>query len=121
MRICTQRAGMPRKDFIQSFPGNETNPDWFDSLAASKQGWAEKIAQNLGDLKRSQRRLIQIENEVGISLAEIKEVNRRLSIGEARARRAKKEMVEANLRLVISIAKKIHQPWLTVLGSYPGR
>lgn len=106
MRICTQRAGMPRKDFIQNFPGNETNPDWFDSLAAGKQSWAEKIGQNLGDLKRAQRRLIQIQNEVGITLIEIKEVNRRLSIGEARARRAKKEMVEANLRLVISIAKK---------------
>ncbi|MFN3882769.1 MAG: RNA polymerase sigma factor RpoD [Nitrincola lacisaponensis] len=106
MRICTQRAGMPRKDFIQGFPGNETNPDWFDTLASGKQSWADKITQNLGDLKRAQRRLIQIETEVGISLAEIKEVNRRLSIGEARARRAKKEMVEANLRLVISIAKK---------------
>ncbi|WP_151669695.1 RNA polymerase sigma factor RpoD [Nitrincola schmidtii] len=106
MRICTQRAGMPRKDFIQSFPGNETNPDWFDSLATGKQSWAEKIGQNIGDLKRAQRRLIQIQNEVGITLIEIKDVNRRLSIGEARARRAKKEMVEANLRLVISIAKK---------------
>ncbi len=106
MRICTQRAGMPRKEFIQNFPGNETNPEWFDSLAAGKQSWAAKIGQNLDDLKRSQRRLIQIQNEVGITLVEIKEVNRRLSIGEARARRAKKEMVEANLRLVISIAKK---------------
>ena len=106
MRICTQRAGMPRKFFIENFPGNETNPDWFDKLTTGKQSWAEKIEQNLSDLKRAQRRLIQVENEVGITLVEIKEVNRRLSIGEARARRAKKEMVEANLRLVISIAKK---------------
>ncbi|KAA0873565.1 RNA polymerase sigma factor RpoD [Nitrincola tapanii] len=106
MRICTQRAGMPRKDFIQSFPGKETNPDWFDQLANGKTAYAGAIASSLSDLKRAQRKLIQIEQEVGISLSEIKEVNRRLSIGEARARRAKKEMVEANLRLVISIAKK---------------
>jgi len=106
MRICTQRARMPRKDFIQKFPGNETNATWFDELVASGAGYAPHIEDNLGDLKRAQRRLIQIEEEVGISLAEIKEVNRRMSIGEARARRAKKEMVEANLRLVISIAKK---------------
>ncbi|QEW05787.1 RNA polymerase sigma factor RpoD [Nitrincola iocasae] len=106
MRICTQRAGMSRKDFISGFPGNETNPEWFDKLASGKQSWASKIEQSLDDLKRAQRRLINIENDVGISLSEIKDVNRRLSIGEARARRAKKEMVEANLRLVISIAKK---------------
>ncbi len=106
MRICTQRASMPRRDFIQAFPGNETNPDWFDQLVASNKPYSASLEANLGDLKRAQRRLIQIEEEVGITLAEIKEVNRRMSIGEARARRAKKEMVEANLRLVISIAKK---------------
>ncbi|WP_027854590.1 RNA polymerase sigma factor RpoD [Marinobacterium litorale] len=106
MRICTQRARMPRRDFIQKFPGNETNPAWFDDLVASGAGYAPYVEDHLADLKRAQRRLIQIEEEVGISLAEIKEVNRRMSIGEARARRAKKEMVEANLRLVISIAKK---------------
>ncbi|WP_432697814.1 RNA polymerase sigma factor RpoD [Marinobacterium sp. YM272] len=106
MRICTQRARMPRRDFIQKFPGNETNQAWADELIASGAGYAPYIEDNLSDLQRAQRRLVQIEEEVGISLAEIKEVNRRMSIGEARARRAKKEMVEANLRLVISIAKK---------------
>ncbi|SEG57025.1 RNA polymerase sigma factor RpoD [Marinobacterium lutimaris] len=106
MRICTQRARMPRREFIQKFPGNETNPTWADDLIASGAGYAPYIEDHVNDLKRAQRRLIQIEEEVGISLAEIKEVNRRMSIGEARARRAKKEMVEANLRLVISIAKK---------------
>ncbi|TCK07134.1 RNA polymerase sigma factor RpoD [Marinobacterium mangrovicola] len=106
MRICTQRARMPRREFIQKFPGNETNPTWAEDLVASGAGYAPYIEDHINDLKRAQRRLIQIEEEVGISLAEIKEVNRRMSIGEARARRAKKEMVEANLRLVISIAKK---------------
>nr|WP_276612559.1 RNA polymerase sigma factor RpoD [Nitrincola alkalilacustris] len=106
MRICTQRSGMPRKDFIKGFPGNETNPEWFESVAAGNASYAKNVAANLMDLKRAQRKLIQIENDVGIKLQDIKEVNRRMSIGEARARRAKKEMVEANLRLVISIAKK---------------
>ncbi|RAU17917.1 RNA polymerase sigma factor RpoD [Nitrincola tibetensis] len=106
MRICTQRCGMPRKDFIQGFPGKETDPDWLDQVASGNTSFAKNINANLADLKRAQRKLIQIETDTGISLAEIKEVNRSLSIGEARARRAKKEMVEANLRLVISIAKK---------------
>lgn len=106
MRICTQKAKMPRRDFIKQFPGNETNPEWFAELIARKAPYSAGIEANLEDLERAQRRLILIEEEVGISLAEIKEVNRAMSIGEARARRAKKEMVEANLRLVISIAKK---------------
>lgn len=106
MRICTQRAKMPRKAFIKEFPGNETNPDWFNSIIESEQPYSQAIKVNLTELSRMQKRLIQIEQNTGISLAEIKEINRRMSIGEARARRAKKEMVEANLRLVISIAKK---------------
>ncbi|MBY4676057.1 RNA polymerase sigma factor RpoD [Marinobacterium arenosum] len=106
MRICTQRSGMPRKEFIKSFPGNEVNTDWFQQQIDKGAGYSQAIETNLADLQRAQRRLIQIEEETGISLAEIKEINRRMSIGEARARRAKKEMVEANLRLVISIAKK---------------
>ncbi len=106
MRICTQRAKMPRKSFIKEFPGNETNPEWFDKVIAGKHEFSGAIQANLIELKRAQKKLIQIEQAAGISLAEIKEVNRRMSIGEARARRAKKEMVEANLRLVISIAKK---------------
>ena len=106
MRICTQRAKMPRKTFIKEFPGNETNPEWFTSVIESSHDYARAIKTNLIELKRAQRKLIQTENETGISLTEIKEINRAMSIGEARARRAKKEMVEANLRLVISIAKK---------------
>ncbi len=106
MRICTQRCKMPRKDFIKTFPGNELNTTWFDDLIASNAEYGSRIKRNIVELKRAQKKLIQIEQETGISLAEIKEINRRMSIGEARARRAKKEMVEANLRLVISIAKK---------------
>ena len=106
MRLCTQRGRMPRPDFIKGFPGNETNEAWFDEVVARGKPYSEAIAAQLVDLKRAQRRLIQVEQEVGLSLPEIKEVNRQLSIGEARSRRAKKEMVEANLRLVISIAKK---------------
>ncbi|MGB0205041.1 MAG: RNA polymerase sigma factor RpoD [Neptuniibacter sp.] len=106
MRICTQRAKMPRKTFIKEFPGNETNPEWFASVIESGADYSRAIKTNLIELKRAQKKLILAEVETGISLAEIKEVNRRMSIGEARARRAKKEMVEANLRLVISIAKK---------------
>jgi len=106
MRICTQRAKMPRKTFIKEFPGNETNPEWFTSVIDSASDYSRAIKTNIIELKRAQKKLIQAEIETGISLAEIKEINRAMSIGEARARRAKKEMVEANLRLVISIAKK---------------
>ena len=106
MRICTQRAKMPRKTFIKEFPGNEVNADWFNQVIDSGESYSRAIKTNLIELKRAQKKLIQAEIETGISLSEIKEVNRRMSIGEARARRAKKEMVEANLRLVISIAKK---------------
>ncbi|MFY0678026.1 MAG: RNA polymerase sigma factor RpoD [Neptuniibacter sp.] len=106
MRICTQRAKMPRKTFIKEFPGNETNQDWFNSVIESGADYSRAIKTNLIELKRAQKKLIIAEMETGISLTEIKDVNRSMSIGEARARRAKKEMVEANLRLVISIAKK---------------
>ncbi|PXF29956.1 RNA polymerase subunit sigma-70 [Pokkaliibacter plantistimulans] len=106
MTICTRKARMPRKDFIKMFPGNEINPEWIEGLIAAEKPYSKGITLNKEDLLRCQRKLRQIQEEVGLELAEIKEVNRRISIGEARARRAKKEMVEANLRLVISIAKK---------------
>ena len=106
MRICTQRAKMPRKTFIKEFPGNETNPEWLTQLMEDGAEYARPIKTNIIELKRAQKKLIQTEIETGITLAELKDVNRNMSIGEARARRAKKEMVEANLRLVISIAKK---------------
>ena len=106
MRLCVQRAGMPRKTFVKEFPGNEIDLEWIPRVIKKKRDYSDALRGYQADIERSQNKLIQIEAETGISLATIKEINRRMSIGEARTRRAKKEMVEANLRLVISIAKK---------------
>lgn len=106
MDLCTRRAQMQRKTFIKEFPGNETNDAWLPELLKGKVDHADKLERVLPDVQTAQQQLAQIEAESGLSLASIKDINRRMSIGEARARRAKKEMVEANLRLVISIAKK---------------
>jgi len=106
MVLMTRKCRMDRKEFIKSYQGNETNPDWVDDLIAADKPYSEKIAVYKFDIQRAQKKIKMIEGNVSLSIPEIKEVNRRVSIGEARARRAKKEMVEANLRLVISIAKK---------------
>jgi RNA polymerase primary sigma factor len=106
MDLCTRRAQMQRKTFIKEFPGNETNEEWLPEILKGKVDAPEKLERVLPDVQTAQQQLAQIETESGLSLAAIKDINRRMSIGEARARRAKKEMVEANLRLVISIAKK---------------
>ncbi|PUA28825.1 MAG: RNA polymerase sigma factor RpoD [Cellvibrio sp. 79] len=106
MDLCTRKAQMQRKTFIKAFPGNETNEDWLPEILKGKVESPEKLERVLPDVKVAQQQLAQVETESGLSLAAIKDINRRMSIGEARARRAKKEMVEANLRLVISIAKK---------------
>jgi len=105
MRIAIRVCGMPRKDFISSFQGSESDLKWV-SRHARKKDYGPKLTAQKDELQRLQRRINQIEEQCGLSVAEIKEINRRMSMGEARARRAKKEMVEANLRLVISIAKK---------------
>ena len=105
MRIVVRECRMDRKDFIKSFQGSESNLEWIDG-ATKKADLAERLANYREDIVRLQKRIAIIEDEVGLSTLEIKEINRRMSMGEARARRAKKEMVEANLRLVISIAKK---------------
>ncbi len=106
MDLCTRKALMQRKTFIKEFPGNEINEDWLPDLIKTNAENAEKLRSVIPEVLLGQQQLIQIEGDSGLSLTSIKDINRRMSIGEARARRAKKEMVEANLRLVISIAKK---------------
>jgi len=105
MRIAIKTCGMPRKDFITSFQGAETDVRWV-SRNSRKKGYGTKLAAQKDEIQRLQRRITQVEEKSGLTVSEIKEINRNMSMGEARARRAKKEMVEANLRLVISIAKK---------------
>jgi RNA polymerase primary sigma factor len=97
---------MPRKEFIDSFPQNETNLDWVKGCLGKKTKYGARLADLQQDIVRAQKKLLAVETETNLSITEIKDINRRMSIGEAKARRAKKEMVEANLRLVISIAKK---------------
>ncbi|MCW1938539.1 RNA polymerase sigma factor RpoD [Pseudomonas sp. NY15364] len=106
MQLCVRDARMPRADFLRLFPGNEIDMDWSAGLAKGKAKYAEALGNLQADIQRCQQKLADLEAECSLSLAEIKDINRRMSIGEAKARRAKKEMVEANLRLVISIAKK---------------
>jgi RNA polymerase primary sigma factor len=106
MQLCVREAGMPRKDFLTTFPQNETNATWIDKHIRAKRKHSSALAKAKDEVLRSQKRLVSIEEQAHLAIAEIKEINRQMSIGEAKARRAKKEMVEANLRLVISIAKK---------------
>ena len=105
MRLAIRVCGMPRKEFITSFQGAETDAKWV-SRHARKKDYGPKLVAQKEEIQRLQRRISQIEERCGLAVTEIKEINRAMSMGEARARRAKKEMVEANLRLVISIAKK---------------
>jgi RNA polymerase primary sigma factor len=106
MVIAVRDAGMPRKDFIASFPKNETNPRWLTRHIKGGKKYSAPLAKFKEEVERRQKKLEQLENLYHLTINDIKEVNREVSIGEAKARRAKKEMVEANLRLVISIAKK---------------
>lgn len=104
MDLCVNKGKLPRKAFIASFINNETNIDWIQEHQGKS--YYNDLERFVPDIQRSQKRLVSLQEQMRMTIAEIKEVNRRLSIGEAKARRAKKEMVEANLRLVISIAKK---------------
>ncbi len=106
MALCSKQCGMDRKEFIKRFPGNEANAEWIDTLIEEGHPCSAKLEENRVEITRAQRKISEMAAETGMTVAEIKDVNRRVSIGEAKARRAKKEMVEANLRLVISIAKK---------------
>ena len=106
MNICVNKARMPRKEFIMSFPDNETDPQWLDKHINAGKPYSAVLEQYKDEILRAQNKLIAMEQECNMTIRLIKEINRKMSIGDAKARRAKKEMVEANLRLVISIAKK---------------
>ncbi|UCV04307.1 RNA polymerase sigma factor RpoD [Dechloromonas denitrificans] len=106
-QICVDRVKIPRQQFIQSFPGNEVNLEWADAqIAAAPKTYVAILTRSAPDIKEQQKKLLALQDRIGISLKELKEINKQMSTGEAKARRAKREMTEANLRLVISIAKK---------------
>ncbi|OLQ91327.1 RNA polymerase sigma factor RpoD [Vibrio ponticus] len=106
MKAAVEYGKMPKKSFITLFTGNESSEAWLDEILASDKPYADKIKLSEEDIRRSITKLKMIEEETSLTVQSIKDISRRMSIGEAKARRAKKEMVEANLRLVISIAKK---------------
>ncbi len=106
-RLCVEKCRMPRKDFLAQFQGNESNPNWLNELDPVKNKIPlERLGSYKPEITEAQRKIKQASESYGLSMSDIKEANRRMSIGEAKTRRAKKEMIEANLRLVISIAKK---------------
>jgi len=106
MAFCVTRSGMPRAHFIKTFPGNETNLGWVDKEIAAKKAHCSTLAKVQYEVKAHQEALISMQERVGLPIKSLKDVNKQMSTGEAKARRAKREMIEANLRLVISIAKK---------------
>ena len=103
MTLCVRQSKMDRKDFLQSFAGNEGNLKWLPKQIKAGHSKLKVVEE---EVIRAQKRIVQISEEIGMDVVELRDLNRRMSIGEAKARRAKKDMVEANLRLVISIAKK---------------
>jgi RNA polymerase primary sigma factor len=106
MELCVTKVGMPRQHFIKVFPGNEGNLEWVAEEIAAKKPYSEKLTRFQHAIVDQQQRLLDLQARVQIPIKDLKEINRQMSTGEAKARRAKREMIEANLRLVISIAKK---------------
>ncbi|GAA4899863.1 RNA polymerase sigma factor RpoD [Ferrimonas pelagia] len=106
MKLCVDQAKMPKKNFMKVFAGNESDEVWLQTEIDAGKSYSAALAGHQDELCRCTQKLQAVQQETGLSIAKIKDINRRMSIGEAKARRAKKEMVEANLRLVISIAKK---------------
>ncbi len=106
MEFCVTRSGMPRPHFIKAFPGNETNLAWLDKEIAAKKAYCSTLSKVQYEVKAHQEALIAMQDRVGLPIKNLKDINKQMSTGEAKARRAKREMIEANLRLVISIAKK---------------
>ena len=106
LHTCVDRAGMPRTHFIKVFPGNETNLQWVVDEVAAGHPYAETLERQIPAVQELQQKLIDLQTRVVLPLKDLKDVNKRMATGEAKARKAKREMTEANLRLVISIAKK---------------
>ncbi len=106
MQVCVLKAKMPRDEFIHSFQGHETDPEWLDKVLRKKASYTKSLQDYETEIRHTQAKLLKIEHDKKLTIAEIKSINRDILTGENQARRAKKEMVEANLRLVISIAKK---------------
>ena len=106
MELCVDKARMPRPHFIKEFPGKEGNLRWIKGEIEARQSWSEALERFEPAIVEKQQKLLALQDRVGIPIKDLKEINRQMSTGEAKARRAKREMTEANLRLVISIAKK---------------